>query len=130
VLRNGGPAGKVLTADEVRMLLVGWMASNAVNIWLQTRGFIGWPDDVPDVPDYQPRPSWFRFRRRTIKITESSNGEDHSSPLPDYQPGLPVSYPVQIEHQGPVPQIGYLDGNGNFIPVQLPHPVPVNRRLQ
>jgi hypothetical protein len=67
--------------DAARGFVYGVMAGNAVNIWLQLRGIGGGP------PGYgEPARPWFRFRRRSIKITEWSTGDDQSSPpLPDVQ---------------------------------------------
>jgi hypothetical protein len=122
-----------MSADAIvigKAFWLGWIANNIVNIWLQLRGLGGRRSDLPDYLQ-PPRRSLFGFRRRTIKITEWTAG---NAPMPDYQPPAaspPAHASPVIDHDGAAPQIGYLDGNGNFIPVQLPPAsVPVSRRLR
>jgi hypothetical protein len=127
-----------------RALWFSWMASNAFNVWLQLRGVVG--RRVPVEPDIQERQAPLPLRQRTLRrfrlSSRSGNaewdeatewyGNDHqSSPPPQFFPAPAHIAPV-IEHDGAAPQIGYLDGNGNFIPVQLPpgQKVPVSRRLR
>jgi hypothetical protein len=128
--------------DGVRAFLFAWVGGNIVNIWLQLRGVVGRRVPVEPVAAEAP----LSLRQRTLRrfrlssrsgdaewdeATEWYGNDHHSAPPPQFFPAPPHIAPV-IEHDRAAPQIGYLDGNGNFIPVQLPpgQKVPVNRRLR
>jgi hypothetical protein len=111
-----------------RALWFSWIASNAFNIWLQFRGR---RHTAPPVVQEQRAPAGYLWRRLRTRQTRDWREEIYEDvqPLPDYQIAAPHIAPV-LEHDGAAPQLGYVDRHGNFIPVQMPDAVPVNRRLR
>jgi hypothetical protein len=111
-----------------RAFWFGWMASNAVNIWLQLRGMRG--REVPVGPEAGTiRISLSRrWMQRTTEWSERFEA-DRNNPLPSHElPRRDVS-PV-IEHDAPpLPKIVYVKEGDAFVPVRLPAPaVPVEHQ--
>jgi hypothetical protein len=129
------------SAGFSRALWLGWIASNAFNIFLQLRG----RRHAAAPPAVRQRPASLPLAQRTLRRfrlsrasgnaewTEATEwyGNDHqSSPPPQFFPAPPHIASV-TGPDGEAPQIVYVqDRNGDFIPVQLPAAVPVNRRLR
>jgi hypothetical protein len=115
-----------LTDDWVghasRVFWFGLLGSEAFNLWLNFRG----RRHTPEIQERRSSGFFGRGRRVRVGIVYENRRLDDA---PDYLAAPPHASPV-LEHNGEVPQLVYVqDGNGNFIPVQLP-PVPVGRRLR
>ena len=114
---------------------LGWMASNAVNLWLQLRGRfrlsrrpVRGPTSIRE--PRAPRPS--RYVRITETLDEFEEGHGIEA-LPLTRRGAmrmpPRGAPDVVEHDGAAAQITYVrQPDGSFVEVLLPDALPVNRR--
>jgi hypothetical protein len=119
---------------------LGWMASNAVNLWLQLRGWVG--QRQPVMPLEQPQQTRLH-RRRRIRTEWLEEFEAHDIDAgqlqidqlhhAEYSP-LHLPFPAApgvIEHAGDASQLVYVKQGNTFVPLGLPDAtLPVDRRLR
>jgi hypothetical protein len=121
--------GKDLYFHIFRMLLAGWLASNAVNIWLQLRSTGRRSERSERLP-----PAGYLWRRLSVRQTQHAyeeiyedlqpappGGYYHSPPLPA-PPHRLVSPVPSIDTAVAVPEIVYVKDGDRFVPVKLGRP--------
>lgn len=108
-----------------RAFWLGWMASNAFNIWLQLRGLF-WRD-VGTVSEprsssivISQRETWERTERYA-EVTRERNAAGHEAP----GAAPPVVVPPAIEHRAAAPETLYVKEGEEFVPVRRPRTAPV-----
>jgi hypothetical protein len=111
--------------DLSRAFWLGWMASNAFNIWLQLRGLVG--ADGGRVPE--PDSSHVLFTQRETRLrTEryeqvTTRRMDLAADEGPVEAGPHIVSP-EIEHRETPPEILYVKEGDRFVPVRRPRAVP------
>jgi hypothetical protein len=100
--------------DVCRAFWYGWLASNAVNLWLQLRGM-----RRRDEPATAPAFGFFFARRRQTTISWSEEIKmQGTAPPPAMAPVR--SSPVSERRAPPPPEIVYVKEGDAFVPMRLP----------
>jgi hypothetical protein len=106
---------------------LGWMASNAFNIWLQLRGLFGVQGGRVPEPDsphilFSQRETRLRTERYEQFTTRRINLA--ADEVPDQAPSRVI--PPPIEHHAAPPEILYVKEGDRFVPVKRPRAAPLS----